>query len=181
MHEKNGIELTDGAKKTLLIALGIGAGFFMLIGVAVADFSSESSSPVTATAPPEIVQDQSRTEPVGFGEDVVEDPNLPAGQTAVRREGAMGERAVTFAVTTRDGKEVARALKRNDITRAPINRVVARGTYIAPPPRAPKTLPFNGDLDCRDVSWEEAQDWVAQGDPHGFDGDGDGEGCEGNR
>lgn len=38
-----------------------------------------------------------------------------------------------------------------------------------------------GDLDCADVSYAEAQSYVAQGDPYGFDADGDGEGCEWNR
>lgn len=38
-----------------------------------------------------------------------------------------------------------------------------------------------GDLDCSDVSWEEAQALLADGDPHGLDRDGDGEACNSNR
>ncbi len=39
---------------------------------------------------------------------------------------------------------------------------------------------YSEDLDCADVSYEEAQQSIGQGDPHGFDGDGDGIGCEWN-
>lgn len=38
----------------------------------------------------------------------------------------------------------------------------------------------SGDLDCADVSYSEAQDLIADGDPHGLDRDGDGEACETN-
>lgn len=64
----------------------------------------------------------------------IDDANLPQGQIRIDSEGAPGETVITYEVTYTDGVETARRETGREVTRAPINRVVANGTYVAPAP-----------------------------------------------
>jgi len=48
-------------------------------------------------------------------------------------------------------------------------------------PAVERSYEETGDLDCDEVSYDEAQGLLEDGDPHGLDRDGDGEACEANR
>jgi hypothetical protein len=81
-----------------------------------------------------------------------------------------------------DGTETNRVTT-SKVTLAPINHVTVVGTYVAPVPVARNCDPnYSGcvpnvsyDLDCSDIGYSVI---VLGYDRHGFDGDGDGEGCE---
>ena len=117
-----------------------------------------------------------------FGEAREPSSQVACGRESILVEGTPGKATITDDVVYTDGREVGRARLATTTTVHPVNRRVGVGNPCAPvvPDSGPRT-PIGGDLDCADVSYEEAQYWVSQGDPHGFDGDGDGEGCEGNR
>ena len=75
------------------------------------------------------VVEETKVEPVGYGTQYVDDPELLEGTTNVRTPGQAGERTIVYEVT-RDaiGKELSRVEKSNTITKAPVTEVIARGT-----------------------------------------------------
>lgn len=144
--------------------------------------SSPTTSEVVATPAGPVHQQVDVKSALPFGETEVPDSNQPVGYRMMLSEGTPGELTVAYDVVTSVGQEIGRAEINRVVSRQPVNRRVAVGTYVPPAPQpGPRYGAASGDLDCADVSYDEAQYWVAQGDPHGFDGDGDGEGCEGNR
>lgn len=72
------------------------------------------------------------TEVIPYDTVTQNDASMAQGTSRVVVEGANGERTKTFEVTYTDGKETSRKLISADITKAPVNRVVANGTYVAP-------------------------------------------------
>lgn len=120
-----------------------------------------------------------------------EDPNLEKGKTREVRACTEGERITVWEVTYVDDKQTNRKMVSNDVTTQLVNQVVANGTYVAPAPQpapAPRPSPncdpnYTGgcvpnvsyDLDCPDIGFSVT---VVGDDPHGFDRDGDGYGCE---
>lgn len=91
------------------------------------------------------VETKTETQAVAIPFEVIniDDANLPQGQTRIDSEGTPGEIMITYEVTYIDGVETARRETGREVTRAPINRVVANGIYIAPAP-APQTTCVNG-------------------------------------
>lgn len=76
------------------------------------------------------------TEPVSFETEYVEDDGLPEGETSVISEGSEGVKEIISSVVYRDNEEVSREVISEDITLAPKNRIIAKGT--AKPTPAPK-------------------------------------------
>lgn len=74
------------------------------------------------------VREESRTEKVSHGERQDKTDEMLVGQRKVRQDGADGERTIVTKIVTHDGKEVSREDIRNDVTKAPVERVVAIGT-----------------------------------------------------
>lgn len=102
------------------------------------------------------------------------------GYVSPKTAGSNGIKKVTYTIKTLSGKEIERKATGEVVKTAPTNAVTIRGTR---KPIAP-TYPAwgEGDLDCSDLSYDEAQDVLAEdsSDPNGLDGDGDGEACEWN-
>lgn len=76
------------------------------------------------------------TQAVAFETEYVEDDDLPEGETAVISEGSEGVKEITSAVVYKDNEEVSREIISEDITLAPKNRIIAKGT--AKPTPSPK-------------------------------------------
>lgn len=76
------------------------------------------------------------TEAVSFETEYVEDDDLPEGETSVISEGSEGIKEIISSVVYRDDEEVSREIISEDITVAPRNRIIAKGT--AKPTPAPK-------------------------------------------
>lgn len=62
----------------------------------------------------------------------IEAPNLEQGQTRVVTDGIAGIETTIDEVTYTDGVETHRENVAIEVTRQPVNRVVARSTYVAP-------------------------------------------------
>jgi 3D (Asp-Asp-Asp) domain-containing protein len=77
---------------------------------------------------------QSTRQAVPYSTRQIDDPALPAGSTFVEREGAQGERTVTSEVELQDGQPVAERIISDELTRAPQERIVRRGTRPQPLP-----------------------------------------------
>ena len=73
-------------------------------------------------------KEETTTEAVPFETEYVEDSTLPAGETKVKTEGSEGVKTIVHKVTLKDGSEVDRQVVSEDITEAPVNKVVLKGT-----------------------------------------------------
>lgn len=62
--------------------------------------------------------------------ETVEDASLSFGATAVRQEGSPGTRVVTYQLTLRNGKEIARKKVQEVVTEEPVKRIIARGKAV---------------------------------------------------
>lgn len=94
------------------------------------------------------VREESRTEKIGHGERQDKTDDLLVGQRKVTREGADGERTIVTKIVTHDGKEVSRDDIRNDVTKAPVERVVTVGTRKPRPTATPEPKPAQPNPDA---------------------------------
>ena len=77
------------------------------------------------------VSEESKVESVGYETQYIEDPNMDSGTTTVKTPGQAGERTIVYEVTRdANGKELARVEKSDEITKVPVNEVVAKGTKL---------------------------------------------------
>jgi 3D (Asp-Asp-Asp) domain-containing protein len=77
---------------------------------------------------------QSTRQAVPYRTRQIDDPAMPAGSTVVELEGAQGERTVTSEFLLNDGQLVAERVITEELTKAPQDRVVRRGTRPQPLP-----------------------------------------------
>lgn len=157
-----------------------------------ADTPSPSTSPSPSPTP--VTRTETKAETVAFQEETKEDGTLTKGQTKVSQEGIDGERTITYEVTTLDGKETSRKEIKNEITKAPVNKVTVIGTYVAPAVQKKSSsscdsnysgacVPIASDVDCAGGSgngpaYVAGPVYVIGTDIYDLDRDGDGVGCE---
>ena len=60
----------------------------------------------------------------------VADASLSLGATAVRQEGAVGKKAVTYQVVTENGKETSRTVLQSTTVQDAVPRIIAEGTVV---------------------------------------------------
>lgn len=90
---------------------------------------SAAASPSASTKAPRgtVKRTVTETEPIKFKSRTVKDSWLPEGEREQRTVGIDGERTLTYAVTLVDGRETARKLVKSEVTRKPVDEVVAVG------------------------------------------------------
>ncbi len=120
-----------------------------------------------------------------------EDSKLDKGKSEIRTAGVSGENKLTYTVTEytpTNCQPNTKLLDKEEVIKKTTTQVTAIGTYVAPPPPpAPKPITncapgyspcvpnVSYDLNCPDIGFSVT---VTGSDPHGFDRDGDGYGCE---
>jgi resuscitation-promoting factor RpfB len=67
-------------------------------------------------------------EPIPYDRTIENDPNVPAGTTAIKQAGLAGERAVIYEIEERDGIEVGRRELQTIVLRVPTTEIRSRGT-----------------------------------------------------
>ncbi|MDU0894666.1 MAG: G5 domain-containing protein, partial [Anaerococcus sp.] len=72
-----------------------------------------------------------KTESISFKTQYIDDPNLPAGEDIVIREGEVGSKTITTTQPTLNGENYGEASVVENITKAPIDKIVRRGTATA--------------------------------------------------
>lgn len=73
---------------------------------------------------------ETEKESISYETQTVEDGTIEYGQTVVRSEGSYGEITYTYSVTYKGDEVVSRDLVKEEITKQPVARVVAKGTKI---------------------------------------------------
>ncbi|GAA4373845.1 resuscitation-promoting factor [Paeniglutamicibacter cryotolerans] len=86
------------------------------------------------------------TEVIAKGEDKVKDKALLIGSTKVLEPGQDGERTLTYAVITHDGKQVSKKLTDTKVTTKAEDRTVAVGTKAKPTPAKSKRVSTPGSV-----------------------------------
>ncbi len=172
------------------------------VAFAVVGFTAAGAMAAPATNPvntdPQVKAEQTSKEPVittetitetediPFSKQTVETSTLPKGVDKLTTAGVNGTRTITYRITKTDGLQTAKDKINTNDTTAPVDEITSLGTYEAPtPPPAPRNncdpnyspcVPLvSYDLDCPDVGFSVT---VIGSDPHRFDREGDGYGCE---
>ena len=73
---------------------------------------------------------ETKKESISYNTKTVEDTSLEYGKTVTRTEGSYGEKTYTYSVRYENDKEVSRELIKEEITKQPIDEVIAKGTKI---------------------------------------------------
>ena len=169
-------------------------GTFAQGGAPQSDASTPSPSATPTPSPTPVVTTEAKVEAVAFQEETHEDGTISKGQTRVSQEGVNGERTITYEVTKLEGVETARKEIKNEVTKAPVSKVILLGTYVAPPPvvqRQPSScdpnysgcVPIASDVDCAGGSgngpaYASGPIRVIGSDIYDLDRDSDGIACE---
>ena len=86
---------------------------------------------VRGTKPKTTVAEEVLVEKIPYTSEIQSDPELFVGTTVVKTAGQAGERTIVYEVTRdTNGKEIARVEKSDEITKVPVNEVVAKGTKL---------------------------------------------------
>lgn len=104
------------------------------------------------------------------------DASIAAGKTQTTVEGVPGEKILTYQIVKIDGKEVSNKLLKETVTKQPVSRIVLRGTRSCDSNYSPCVPVVGYDLDCADIGHSVTV--ISGYDPHRFDADYDGYGCE---
>lgn len=193
------IKLSKGGKTAVIV------GAFTLLAVISPGSSTLNSStiPTDTNQPSQQVIDTSakqlisttetktetKTEVLAFGSETKNDSTVESGRSIKSVTGINGERTITYEVTYANGVESGRKEISNVITKNTVSEVILLGTkvepkYVAPAPKptsncdpnySPCVPNTSSDLDCPDIGFMVQ---VLGSDPHRFDGDDDGYGCE---
>lgn len=144
------------------------------------------------------IETETVTEPVSYQQVQQDDPNLDVGVVQVTTAGLTGVRTLTYQVTKKGTREIARELVSDTVTTAPVDEVTSVGTRVAPPAPVPfvdsgagacdpnysgPCVPIASDVDCAGGSgngpaYVEGPVWVVGSDIYDLDRDGDGVACD---
>lgn len=134
------MKLTSLAK-----AIAIGAASLLTLGAIGAASNNQGNTPPTPSsaeyaeqveevqAPVVDYKEVKETEAVAYETVYRDDSSLAKGITKTITEGVEGVKTKIYKVQYTDGIETGRELISEEVTRAPVNKVVAVGTYVAPP------------------------------------------------
>ncbi len=118
----------------IAIALGVAAMAGLVLGGVALNTTSPnkaSSNQIQAQQiETEHTETETKKESISYETKTVEDDSIEYGQTIVRTEGSYGEKTYTYNVTYKGDKELSRELVKEEITKQPVTKVIAKGTRI---------------------------------------------------
>lgn len=79
-----------------------------------------------------IEKEVNQQQPVPFQNEVIEDPNLPSGETNVKQQGQDGLQNVTYHTTEQNGATVTKDVTTQVVLQQPVNKIVVKGTKVIP-------------------------------------------------
>ena len=136
----------------------------------------ETPSPTTETI--------TDTQSIPFNKLSIDTVRLNQGDSKITTVGIDGEKKITYRVASINGVETSREKISEEVTKDPVDEVTSVGVYIEPTPQpqnncdpnySPCVPLVSYDLDCPDIGFSVN---VLGSDPHRFDREGDGYGCE---
>lgn len=128
------------------------------------------------------------TQPIAFTKTTVNDGSLEKGKTTITTVGVDGIKTLTYQITYTDGKQTAKKLLKEEVTKQPIAEVTAVGTKVAASSSCDTNysgacVPIASDVDCaggngNGPAYVRGPVKVIGSDIYGLDRDGNGLGCE---
>lgn len=115
-------------KKTTIIFI-ITAIVGLVAGAAIAS-NNIGNGPTAQAENSERTATETKKESISYNTQTVEDGSLEYGKTATRTTGSYGEKTYTYSVKYENDKEVSRELVKEEITKQPVDEVIAKGTKI---------------------------------------------------
>jgi murein DD-endopeptidase MepM/ murein hydrolase activator NlpD len=79
-----------------------------------------------------VEKEENRKEAIAFENQVVEDANMPKGETKVQQEGKDGERTVNYRISTQDGVTVSNVVTSETVLAEPVPHILVKGTKVIP-------------------------------------------------
>ena len=116
----------------IAISLGVIVVFGAVLGgvvISINDLSSNQAQAQQVNTAERTVTETKKVS-VGFETKTVYDDTLEYGRTVIRSEGATGEKTYTYSVVYKGDKEVSRKLIKEEVTKQPVTRIIAKGTKI---------------------------------------------------
>ncbi|MBR6168951.1 G5 domain-containing protein [Candidatus Saccharibacteria bacterium] len=118
----------------IAISLGVTAAAGLILGGVVLSTTNinradNDQTQAQQTAPERTIT-ETKKESISYETKTVEDGSIEYGQTVVRAEGSYGEKTYTYNVTYEGDKEISRELVKEEITKQPVAKVIAKGTKI---------------------------------------------------
>ncbi|MDG4826524.1 G5 domain-containing protein [Asanoa sp. WMMD1127] len=159
-------------------------------GIAAVEQTPEAVEPSATEAAPAapVVETKmvKETKRIAYATRTVKDATLASGTKKVRTKGVAGQRTLTYEVTLTDGRQTAKKLVSDVVTRKPVTQVVAVGTRTATrecDPNYSGCVPIASDVDCAGGSgngpaYVSGPVKVIGDDIYGLDNDDDGYGCD---
>ena len=118
----------------IAISLGVTAVAGLILGGVVLSTTNinktDSGQTQSQQAEAERTVTETKKESISNETKTVEDGSIEYGQTVVRTEGSYGEKTYTYTVTYKGDKEISRKLIKEEITKQPVAKVIAKGTKI---------------------------------------------------
>ena len=118
----------------IAISLGVTAVAGLILGGVVLRTTNinktDSDQTQSQQAEAERTVTETKKESISNETKTVEDGSIEYGQTVVRTEGSYGEKTYTYTVTYKGDKEISRKLIKEEITKQPVAKVIAKGTKI---------------------------------------------------
>ena len=122
-------------------AVALGAIGLVGMGVAVISENHQTSKspsysqPETVSepktkAPVERIEEEQKTESIGYETEYADDYDLEYGKTSVRAYGQNGVKTYTYRVVYLDDQEQSRELIGEEVTKQPVNQVIANGKKV---------------------------------------------------
>jgi uncharacterized protein YabE (DUF348 family) len=122
--EERKIATTEDSVEKLLLSEGITLGENDKVVPALAEEVAEGMMVSITRVDQKIVKEN---HPIDFSTEIRKDDNLEKGKNKVIQEGVTGEREISIKVIYENGKEVAREVVSNIITKQPVNKVMVQG------------------------------------------------------
>jgi murein DD-endopeptidase MepM/ murein hydrolase activator NlpD len=79
-----------------------------------------------------VEKEENRKEAIAFENQVVEDGNMPKGETKVQQEGKDGERTVNYRISTQNGVTVSNVVTSEAVLAEPVPHILVKGTKVIP-------------------------------------------------
>jgi murein DD-endopeptidase MepM/ murein hydrolase activator NlpD len=79
-----------------------------------------------------VEKEENRKEAIAFENQVVEDGNMPKGETKVQQEGKDGERTVNYRISTQNGVTVSNVVISEAVLAEPVPHILVKGTKVIP-------------------------------------------------
>lgn len=72
------------------------------------------------------------SEAIPFETKVIEDDSMYKGESKIDQEGANGEKIVTYRIVERNGQQVHKEVKEEQVVKEPVTKIIRKGTKVIP-------------------------------------------------